>query len=85
VTKSGGRESDVLRPEQRAEDIILGSLGFGEEARILSIEMISKEGFVGVGTWPDGEQFKFESDFELSELDRWALDVLIASQSPKGK
>lgn len=67
---------DFLSEELRAEDIILGSLGFGEDAHIISIRAVDG-GFVGIGRWADGEEFDFESDSELSELEMWALGVLL--------
>lgn len=70
------RESDDLSPRVRAEDIILGSLGYGEEATIVSIER-SPGGFKGIARWADGEEFSFENDEELDELHEWALTVLI--------
>ena len=70
------KDGDDLSPRVRAEDIILGSLGFGEDARILSVERTS-EGYKGIGVWSDGLEFSFESDDELDELQAWALDVLI--------
>jgi len=72
------KNSDDLSPHARAEDILLGSLGFGEEAKIVTIEKIP-EGYRGVGVWPDGEQFQFENDDELDELQLWALKVLAAA------
>lgn len=72
---------EFLSEEVRAEDIILGSLGFGEEARIISIAAVDG-GFKGLGRWADGEEFEFESDSELNELELWALGVLLNS---KGK
>lgn len=67
---------DFLSERQRAEDILLGSLGFGEEARIVDI-VATPEGFRGTASWQDGERFEFESeDEELDELQRWALSVL---------
>ncbi len=74
-----GKESDDLSPNVRAEDIILGSLGFGEEARVLSIER-TPEGYKGIGRWTDGEEFPFESDDELDELQEWALAFLLESK-----
>lgn len=74
-----GKESDDLSPNVRAEDIILGSLGFGEEARVLSIER-TPEGYKGIGRWADGEEFPFESDDELDELQEWALGFLLESK-----
>jgi hypothetical protein len=73
------KESDDLSPQVRAEDIILGSLGFGEEARIVSIERTA-DGYKGIGRWADGEQFPFESDDELDELQEWALRILLESK-----
>lgn len=69
-----------LSPRVRAEDILLGSLGFGEEARIESIER-TDSGYRGTGVWPDGERFDFESEEQLEELDEWALSVLLADQA----
>lgn len=71
MTKNG----DDLSPETRAEDILLGSLGYGEEARVVSIERTAT-GYRGVATWPDGERFTFENDDELGELEIWALELL---------
>ncbi len=79
-----GKDGDDLSPRVRAEDILLGALGFGEDARVISIER-TDSGYKGVAVWPDGEQFEFESDDKLEELDEWALTVLLAdsSLSPK--
>jgi hypothetical protein len=74
------KESDDLSPKVRAEDIILGSLGFGEDARVLSIERTS-EGYKGIGRWADGEEFPFESDCELDDLEKWALQILLESKT----
>ncbi len=69
-------ERDNLGDERiRAEDILLGSLGFGEEAQILSIARVGS-GYRGRGRWFDGEEFEFESDEPLSDLENWALTVL---------
>ena len=73
------RDEQELSPETRAEDIILGSLGFGEEARIVSIER-TPSGYRGVASWPDGERFSFENDDDLSELDEWALGILLKTK-----
>jgi hypothetical protein len=70
------KKDDFLEEGQRAEDIILGSLGFGEDACIASIEA-TKEGYRGKGHYSDGEEFDFESDCELDDLDRWALSILL--------
>ncbi|NDC36472.1 MAG: hypothetical protein EBZ48_00280 [Proteobacteria bacterium] len=73
--RSKGAEKDFLSPQQRAEDILLGALGFGEDASIISVRRTA-DGFAGVGAWPDGEQFSFESDETLSDLELWALGIL---------
>lgn len=70
MTKGG----DDLSPRVRAEDILLGSLGFGEDARVVSVERIDG-GYRGVGVWPDGEEFTFESDDDLDDLQEWALAI----------
>ena len=67
---------DFLQEKTRAEDILLGSLGFGEEAHIDKISR-TESGYRGVGHWLDGETFEFESEDELDELQSWALNVLL--------
>lgn len=59
---------------QRAEDILLGSLGFGEDAHIDSVQ-ITPNGYSGTGVWSDGEHFEFACDEELDDLQRWALGI----------
>jgi hypothetical protein len=72
------KDGDDLSPQVRAEDIILGSLGYGEEARIVSLER-TPEGFKGIGRWADGEEFSFESDDEVDELTEWALQIVLSA------
>lgn len=72
-------EKELLAPRQRAEDILLGALGFSEDARIVSIDAL-ENGFCGTGAYSDGEQFSFQSEDELSTLERWALQQLIAAK-----
>ena len=69
--------NDFLNEKTRAEDILLGSLGFGEEASILEVHP-TKTGFAGTGCWDDGEEFSFESeeDIPLDDLEEWALQIL---------
>ncbi|MEN9846282.1 MAG: hypothetical protein RIS36_1429 [Pseudomonadota bacterium] len=78
------KDGDDLSPLVRAEDIILGSLGFGEEARVVSIERTS-DGYKGVGRWADGEEFPFESEDEMDELTEWALGLLLESSGASQK
>jgi hypothetical protein len=68
--------ADDLTPEMRAEDILLGSLGYGEDAKIVTLER-TPTGYKGTGKWPDGEEFSFESEDELGELEEWALTLLL--------
>ncbi len=67
---------DFLEEKIRAEDILLGSIGFGEEARITFLER-TDAGYRGRGKFADGEEFEFESDEELDALEVWALGVLL--------
>ena len=62
-------------PYCRAEDVILGSLGFGEDASITSIRK-NAEGYEGKGQFSDGEEFTFQSD-DLDDLSQWALSILL--------
>jgi hypothetical protein len=78
------KDSDDLSPRVRAEDIILGSLGFGEEARVVSIERTS-DGYKGIGRWADGEEFPFESEDAMDELTEWALQILLDSKNASKK
>ena len=67
---------DCLDERTRAEDILLGALGYDGSAHIVSIEK-TKDGFRGKGTFSDGEEFSFKSDYDLDELDCWALDTIL--------
>lgn len=78
------KDADDLSPQVRAEDIILGSLGFGEEARVVSIER-TPEGYKGIGRWADGEEFNFESEDEMDELTEWALRIFLESRGNSSK
>ena len=78
------KDGDDLSPLVRAEDILLGSLGFGEEARVVSIER-TPEGYKGIGRWADGEEFPFESEDEMDELTEWALQILLESRESSKK
>ncbi len=71
-------EKELLQPKQRAEDILLGTLGFSEDARIISI-VSTDTGFEGKGAYSDGEEFSFTSEDSLSALEKWALDQLVTS------
>ena len=70
---------DFLDEKTRAEDILLGSLGFGEDAHIGHIERAG-DGYRGRGCFADGEEFDFESEDELGDLEEWALSVLVTKR-----
>ena len=78
------KDGDDLSTWVRAEDIILGSLGFGEEARVVSIER-TPDGYKGIARWADGEEFAFESDDEIDDLTDWALQILLESKDSSKK
>lgn len=69
-------KDDILSERNRAEDIILGGLGFGEDASITTVELLESGYFKGSGHFDDGESFEFESDDEATELELWAIDIL---------
>lgn len=68
-------KADGLDERTRAEDILLGALGFGEDARLVTIELTSA-GYRGRARWSDGEETEFEYSDALDQLQRWALGVL---------
>lgn len=70
---------EELSERVRAEDILLGSIGYGEGASLVSLTPTSR-GYAGVGRWADGEEFEFECDEELDELQQWALGVLLGGE-----
>lgn len=74
------RDDDFLNERSRAEDVLLGSLGFGEEARIVSVNR-TEQGYRGCGAWADGDTFEFESTDGFDDLIEWALGVI----NPKKK
>lgn len=79
-------QEDFLAERQRAEDILLGALGFAEEAHIISVSRAAV-GYRGVGQYTGGERFEFQSEEELSEVEEWALGVFLksgGSSSPSG-
>ena len=59
--------------ELRALDILLGSNGFGEDAKLLSVKKTDK-GYYIRGHFSDGEEFECEG--ELSPLEEWAIRIL---------
>lgn len=67
---------ECLDVKNRAADILLGALGYDVDARITKVEATA-DGYRGQGIWSDGEVFNFESEDELTELERWALTVLL--------
>lgn len=76
------KDSEELTPKMRAEDILLGSLGYNEDAKIVTVERTT-DGYKGVGVWVDGETFNFENEEELESLELWALEILLGpAESP---
>lgn len=72
--------TDEMEDERvRAEDILLGTHGFGEDARLLEL-YVTKDGYRGRGVWADGEAFEFCSDEAPGELECWAIEVLVAQE-----
>ena len=71
-------KENCLDERTRAEDILLGALGYGEDAHIVAIKE-TDDGFSGFGKFSDGEEFEFKSDYDLSDIDKWALSVIIKS------
>jgi hypothetical protein len=60
----------------RAEDILLGSLGYGEDAKLTALYHVGSA-LHGSVTFSDGLQDLFQLDDELTELERWAVNHLL--------
>jgi hypothetical protein len=74
---SRDENDEGLDEVSRAEDVILGSLGFGEDAKIIEFRR-DGEVYRGIASWSDGEQFEFETAVtEMSELELWAVDTFM--------
>jgi len=61
----------------RAEDVLLGTLGFDLGSRITSLKL-TESGYQGHACWQEGDEFSFESQGPLSDLELWAVQVLSA-------
>jgi hypothetical protein len=67
---------DSLDSKTRAEDIILGGLGYDGAAKILEL-VETQSGILGKGIWDDGEEFEFKLEENLSELELWAVKIIL--------
>lgn len=67
----------LLDQRRRAEDILLGSLGFAEGASIVSLEK-SNRGYKGTAIWEEGDTFVFECEDDLDKLQDWAVSVWLS-------
>lgn len=67
---------DFLNEHTRAEDILLGALGFDEDAKIIEVSLTSNDHYSGTACWGDGEEFSFLSDTVVTDLERWAVGIL---------
>jgi hypothetical protein len=83
-------DPEIENELQRAEDILLGSYGFGEGAKIVSVVPVFRNGLqkdaIGyevVGEWSDGERFSYSSDGQIDQLEQWALRVFNAKKHRK--
>jgi hypothetical protein len=68
--------NDQVDPKQRAIDVLLGGLGYGEDATILNVKRLNV-GYSGEGQFSDGEKFEFNSEDPLTDLEDWALNLLL--------
>lgn len=73
--KSPPIKDSWLKAHVRAEDIILGSIGLGDDAKLQWVKR-TDDGFAGEAKWSDGEVFTFQSDDEMTELEQWAIELL---------
>lgn len=76
------QKDEVANPIARAEDILLGGLGFGSEAKIIEVRL-KADHFSGTGCWQDGEEFTFESEEKATDLELWAIETLTKHNQSK--
>ena len=74
--------ADKLDPLTRAEDILLGALGYDVSASIIEVHP-TENGYAGSGKYVDGEVFEFESGAGLAELESWAIKVITQGGSSR--
>jgi len=79
---SSNPKETFLSPEIRAEDIILGAAGIGEEGKLLTLEE-GEKGYTGEVQFHDGEILRFVSEDELSDLEIWAISILRDNKDTK--
>ncbi|MCB0353447.1 MAG: hypothetical protein KDD64_07985 [Bdellovibrionales bacterium] len=77
-------QDDFLSERFRAEDILLGGLGFSDEVRLVSLRR-TEGGFEGTAKVDQEEPFEFSSEEELTELEEWAVDILIPLLEQEGR
>ena len=70
------KESDELSEISRAEDILLGALGFSDDAKLNKVSLTGDEITLHGIFHSDGEAFRVNYDCERGHLEDWAIAVL---------
>jgi len=71
--------SEELSEISRSEDILLGAMGFSEDARLKRVVVKREEVFLEGSFTSDGETFVSKFDGEFGPLESWALEILKAA------
>ena len=70
------KESDELSEISRAEDILLGALGYSDDAKLDKISLSGDEITIHGTFHSDGEKFVTIYDCDRGQLEDWAVEVL---------
>ena len=70
------KPSDQLLELSRAEDILLGALGFSDDACLEKVILRDGKIFLEGVFRSDGEKFSVQYDCDRGALEDWAIEVL---------
>ena len=70
------KEAYELSDLCRAEDILLGALGYSDDAQLEKVLIAGSEINLHGKFLSDGEKFEAIYDCEIGPLENWAIDIL---------
>ena len=70
------KDNDELSELSRAEDILLGALGYSDDAKLEEVHLTEHEITLHGIFLSDGEKFVVNYDCECGALEEWAIEIL---------
>lgn len=67
---------EELSDLSRAEDILLGAMGYSDDAKLEKVKILGEQIFLNGAFRSDGESFSVKFDCERGKLEDWALEIL---------